>query len=233
MQLLQMCPGELEQARQNKAILMFGVGSIEYHGSQLPLGTDFFLVDGVIQAVEKRLPDKVVAAPSLAVSPTGFAVSGPQAGTVDIGVDAFMHHCADLLDSYERMGFHKIVILVHHQGGNIIPMLKTVLTKHTMYEKKAELGEGWWTDKRPGAVRRAPVELLPAMLDTHYFGGHGGKGETEGVLAIRPDLVHLEKVTNAEEEPFWNKSVTEVDEAAAKEQFADLIRLWVEKIESM
>lgn len=67
MQLLQMCPSELEQARQNKAILMFGVGSIEYHGSQLPLGTDFFLVDGVIQAVEKRLPDKVVAAPSLAV----------------------------------------------------------------------------------------------------------------------------------------------------------------------
>ena len=152
MQLLQMCPSELEQARQNKAILMFGVGSIEYHGSQLPLGTDFCLGDGVIQAVEKRLPDKVVAAPSLAVSPTGFAVSGPQAGTVDIGVDAFMHHCADLLDSYERMGFHKIVILVHHQGGNIIPMLKTVLTKHTMYEKKAELGEGWWTDKRPSAA---------------------------------------------------------------------------------
>ena len=38
--LQNMCPSELKAAAENGAPLMIAAGSIEYHGSQLPLGTD-------------------------------------------------------------------------------------------------------------------------------------------------------------------------------------------------
>lgn len=229
--LVNMCPDALEQA--SNMVLLIAVGSVEYHGSQLPLGTDLFITQGVAEAVEQRLPNQVAVAPPIAISPTGFAVSGPERGTVDIDVDCFMRYCGELLSSYERMSFKKIIVLVHHQGGNIISMLKTVISKHFMYDVKNERGNTWWSDKILASYRKTPVDVIPAMLDTHYFGGHGGKGETEAILAMKPELVHMENIVDLKHEYFWNQTVMEADKEKADAEFNELINKWVTFIEEI
>jgi len=223
--LLEMCPTDLKKAQSDGLPLMIATGSVELHGGQLPLGTDLFITEGVAREIEGRLP--VVVAPPIVYCPTGHAVSGPEDGTVDIGVDCFIDHCGQILSNYERMKFRKIYVLVHHQGGNISAFIKTAVLKYSMYEVNGVVGDGWWTKGVSNPMKSA-VEIVPAMLDTGFFGGHGGKGETEAVMAFRPETVRLE---NIEAEPYrWNRSVTEASEENALMQKETLVRKWVEKI---
>lgn len=223
--LQNMCPKELDEARKQEIPLMISAGSIEYHGSQLPLGTDLLIIEGLLREIEKRTP--VIVAPPFIYSPTGHAVSGPEQGTVDISIDCFINHCGEILKNYAQMGFKNIFVLVHHQGGNVGAFIKTAIQKFSMYEVANEIGDGWWTQRlqRP---ERSNIEVVAAMLDIKEFGGHGGKGETEAIMALYPELVHLENLGS--NEAWWNESVKDVDESKANEQMNCLINKWIEKL---
>ena len=223
-----MGPDELKQAVENKWPLFVTAGSIEYHGSQLPLGTDLLIVEGIVREIEKRVP--IVAAPPFAYSPTGYMVSGPDKGTVDISVSGFVAYCAEILQAYSRMGFETIYVLVHHQGGNVGAMLKTAALSIGGYPQYRELGEGWWTERKKPA-RPCRIEVTPAVFGegvTQAFGGHGGKGETQAILALYPELVHMERLGEAE--AWWNESVKDADAAEARREMEKLIDRWVEKL---
>ena len=224
--LVDMCPAELQKARNKGWPLIIAAGSIEFHGGQLPLGTDLFITEGVSAEIEKRLP--VVIAPSFVYCPTGHCVSGPEEGTVDIGIDCFIHFCGQILKNYDRMGFQKIYILVHHQGRNMEAFIKTSVLKYSMYEVHQSLGNGWWTKKLENPLKTA-VETVPAMLDTGFFPGHGGQGETEAVMAFRPETVKME---NAEEDEsvWWNVTAKDANASNAQKQKEILIDKWVKKI---
>ena len=221
--LTEMLPHQLEDAVRKKLPLIAAVGSVEYHGGQLPLGTDLFITEMVAKGIEKRIP--CVVALSFVFSPTGYAVSGPEKGTVDISVSLFTDYCAEILENYDRMGFERIIVLVHHQGGNIAPMINTAVMERRMYSVKDEKGYGWWTaGDRPV---RANIEVLPAMLDTHFFGGHGGKGETEAVMASRPELVDMERFKKG---IWWNDTAPQADADYARECLDTLLGRWAEKL---
>ena len=225
--LLDLCPTEFQKVKEGGLPLMIATGSVEFHGGQLPLGTDLFITEGVLKEIEKQIP--VVIAPPIPFCPTGYAVSGASQGTADIGVDCFIDYCGQILKNYEQMGFQKIYILIHHQGGNIGTFIKTAILKYSMYEVYQTLGDGWWTKKIPNPMKSA-VEIVPAMLDTKFFGGHGGKGETEAIMAFRPETVRFE---NTEKELFWwNETVTEANEENALMQKKILIEKWIQKINS-
>lgn len=223
--LQNMCPKDLARAKKDGLPLLLAAGSIEYHGSQLPLGTDLLIVEGVLREIEKRVP--VVVGPPFIYSPTGHAVSGPEEGTVDIPVDCFMEHCGAVLKNYERMGFSRILVLVHHQGANVGAFIKTAALKFQMYGVHEELGDGWWTKqlKRAG---RTDVEISSAILQSGSFGGHGGKGETEAIMALYPELVHMENL--GDHEAFWNESVKDADREEARLHMRQNIELWVKKL---
>ena len=222
---MNLCPADLQKVKDDALPLLIATGSVEFHGGQLPLGTDLFITEGILEEIEKQVP--VVIAPPFTFCPTGFAVSGPQMGTVDIGVDCFIEYCGQILRNYEQMGFKRIYILIHHQGGNIGTFIKTAILKYSMYEVNRTLGDGWWTDRKENRLK-AVFEIVPAMLDTRFFGGHGGKGETEAIMAFRPETVKLE---NTEKELYWwNETVVEASIENALVQKKQLIEKWVEKI---
>ena len=78
------------------------MGSVEFHGFHLPLGTDSYITEMVASGIEKRL--NAVVAPTVHLCPTGFAVSGPEQGTTDIDVELFVRWCRTLVSNYCRMG---------------------------------------------------------------------------------------------------------------------------------
>ncbi len=227
--LQNMCPKDLKAAIAAGLPLLIGVGTIEYHGSQLPVGTDLMIVEGTLREIEKKAP--VVIGPSFIYSPNGYAVSGPENGTVDISVECFINHCAEILQAYRQMGFQKIKVFVHHQGANIRKFLEVAVLKTGMYHTKDELGNGWWTDKKASAAS-GTIEVCNTVIGEQEilsaFGGHGGKGETQAVMATYPETVKMDYLTD--DEPWWNASVYEADAAEAKRCFDILIENQVKEL---
>lgn len=227
--LQNMCPKDIKAVIAKNLPLLIAVGTIEYHGSQLPVGTDLMIVEGTLREIEKRMP--AVIAPPFIYSPNGYAVSGPENGTVDISVDCFINHCAEILHAYRQMGFQKIKVFVHHQGGNIRKFVETAVLKTGMYSTQNELGYGWWTAKKASAASGA-IEVCNTVIGEQEilsaFGGHGGKGETQAVMATYPETVKMEYLTD--DEPWWNASVYEADQRQAERCFEVLINNQVEKL---
>ncbi len=226
--LQNMTPKALQAAVAENRPLLIGVGTIEYHGSQLPLGTDLMIVEGVLREMEKRAD--VVVAPPFIYSPNGYAVSGPELGTVDISVDCFINHVAEILTAYSRMGFRDIRVFVHHQGGSIGKFVETAALRLGMYNQQNILGDGWWTDKK--TAQMANIRVCAAVIGDaeirDAFGGHGGKGETQAIMATYPETVKLEELTD--HEAWWNATVTEANPETAKACFERLIQLQVEAL---
>lgn len=227
--LQNMCPKEIKAAIEGDLPLLIGVGTIEYHGSQLPVGTDLMIVEGTLREIEKQMP--VIVAPSFIYSPNGYAVSGPENGTVDISVDCFINHCAEILHAYRQMGFKSIKVFVHHQGGNIRKFIEVAILKTGMYNTQNELGNSWWTDKKSSKYP-ASIEVCATVIGEQEilsaFGGHGGKGETQAILATYPETVKMEYLTDRE--PWWNASVYEANKEEADRCFTILVSNQVKKL---
>ncbi len=220
------CPRELDEYRDKGLPLFIPFGTVEYHGSQLPLGADIIFPEKLLAEIEKHYP--IVIAPTVTCCPNGNAVSGTEKYTIDFSVDLFMDYCYELLKGYMKTGFRHIVLIVHHQGPNIEHMLRVVLAKLTMYEVKNELGDSWWTDnKSPSGPW---VEIYGALLGSQDFNAHADKPETEGIMAVAPETVHLEYI--GDNEPHWNANARLSDKAHADECFAALLDKWLQKVKN-
>jgi len=221
-------PCELKAAVEKGTPLMIAVGSIEYHGSQLPLGTDLLIVEGLIRELEKRTD--IVVAPSFTFSPTGFMVSGEDRGTVDVRIGTFIDYCSQILSCYKNMGFKKIYVLVHHQGGSIKRYLEIALEQINDYDAHKEFGKSWWTDRKK-KENTCDIEVCPAQFGEEVlkeFFGHGGEGETQPIMAYFPELVRMDYLTD--DEAFWNKNAKDSNMDDAIRARDILIASWLEKL---
>jgi creatinine amidohydrolase len=168
-------PAVREYFESNDTVVI-AVGSIEDHGRQNPLGTDAMAPDRLLDLIEERDPD-VLIAPTLPYGATDDLVGFP--GTVSLGVDCLvdvMTHITDCLRSY---GARRFVFLNGH-GGNVKPLTTVAMALNRAGNLAALLN--WW--------RIAP-QLNPA-----WGGGHGGAMETSANLAIDPDSVDLSQVAD-------------------------------------
>lgn len=115
--LTEMLPRDLKRAVDEKWPLLVPMGSVEFHGNHLPLGTDSFITEAV--ACGWRSASMWWSRRPCICARPAMPVSGPEQGTTDIGVELFIRWCRELVGNYRRMGFGRILFLVHHQGGNI------------------------------------------------------------------------------------------------------------------
>lgn len=227
--LQNMKPCELKAAVDKNMPLMISVGSIEYHGSQLPLGTDLLIIEGLLRELEKVT--EIVVAPPFTFSPTGYMVSGEDKGTVDIHIGTFIEYCAQILSAYKAMGFKRIYVLVHHQGESIARFLQFAVEQVNSYNAYEQAGKSWWTDgKKPQTTCDIKIESAQFGEEvTKEFFGHGGEGETQPIMAYFPELVKMEYMTD--NEPFWNKTATDSNMEDAIRARDLLINQWIKKLE--
>ncbi|MBP3627272.1 MAG: creatininase family protein [Clostridia bacterium] len=227
--LQNMKPLELKEAVDKNIPLMVSVGSIEYHGSQLPLGTDLLIIEGLLRELEKKT--EIVVAPPFTFSPTGYMVSGEDRGTVDIHIGTFIEYCSQILSAYKGMGFKRIYVLVHHQGGSIKRFLQLAVEQINSYSAYEQTGKAWWTDgKKPQNTCEIKVEAAQFGEEvTKEFFGHGGEGETQPIMAYYPELVRMDYLTD--DEASWNKSVVNANMDDAVRARDLLIDQWIKKLE--
>lgn len=161
-------------------IAVLPLAAIEQHGPHLPSGTDAMIAEGAIERIAKALPNDspTVFLPLQQIGKSDEHISFP--GTLTIGWQTMIESGIAIGESVARAGIRKLLIVTSH-GGNLAGMeiiarelrlRRNMLVVCTSFEKLAP-------PKRPADGMRIDI--------------HGGPYETSLMLALRPDLVDMEK----------------------------------------
>jgi creatinine amidohydrolase len=179
---------DVEEYLQRDQRLIFVIGSTEQHGRHLSFGTDTWQPWEIARRLSQQTG--VLLAPPLSYGMSLHHLGFP--GTLSLRPQTLSWVIADLLKSAYEHGFRRILILNGH-GGNVAAIqaaLAEVL--HELPDLQVRLGN-WWREPEVGAV-----------FDQALPGGgpqHADAGETSVVMAIRPDVVRLDRAAHSPEAP--------------------------------
>lgn len=203
MRLADARPDQLQAAVAGGWPVLLPAGCIEYHGPHLPLGCDAIIAEELALAAAREVP--ALVAPPLTYGPTGYAVTGPELGTLDVDTGRFGDHARDVLLALWRMGFPRIVVLIHHQGvdGPEGLALRRAAAEVAFSQGLAQGGEGWWgrDDHRELSHVFGRITVLPSVLPAAAAavpGDHAGATETSLMLHLRPESCDLTRLDPAE-----------------------------------
>lgn len=201
MKLQHLLPHQFKTAIDEGWPLLVSSGCIEYHGPHLALGLDTLVVEELLTRVAARA--QCVVAPPFWYGPTGYAVAGPDQGTLDVSTERFGRHVKDVLSSFWEMGFRWIVIGVHHQqmDGPESLAIRQAAAEVTFEKAHAERGDAWWgraplprSDRVFERIQVWPSVLPAAAEQGVVMADHAGYYETSLLLAARPELVEMERL---------------------------------------
>jgi creatinine amidohydrolase/Fe(II)-dependent formamide hydrolase-like protein len=201
MKLQHVLPHQLKRAVADGWPLLVPTGCIEYHGPHMALGLDTIIVEELLERVSGRA--QCIVAPPFWYGPTGYAVSGPGEGTVDVDTSRFGRHVKDVLAAFWDMGFKWIIVGVHHQqmDGPESLAIRQAAAEVTFERTHAERGDGWWgkapLDPSDRVFERIQVwpSVLPAAAEKGVvMADHAGVHETSLLLAACPELVDMERL---------------------------------------
>jgi creatinine amidohydrolase len=201
MKLQNVLPHQLRTAIDDGWPLLVPTGCIEYHGPHMALGLDTIIVEELLDRVSDRVP--CVVAPPFWYGPTGYAVSGPEQGTVDVDTNRFGRHVKDVLGGFWDIGFRWIIVGVHHQqmDGPESLAIRQAAAEVTFERARAERGDGWWgkAPLDPGDRVFERIQVWPSVLPEAAEKGvvmadHAGVHETSLLLAAYPELVDMDRL---------------------------------------
>ena len=182
---------EVHELAKTTDLAVLPIGSLETHGPHLPNGSDSFIAERVCELIAEEVP--CIVLPTLYYnicaqmkSFPGGAISIPPQVMIQL-YDAIFSECA-------RLGFRKIFAAVCH-GGSETPV-----------EFLANMVHERATSEVPGKPAKPDYYLFSKTLspgaaaakyakDPVLEVGHGGEIETALNMACRPDLVHMDRVT--------------------------------------
>jgi creatinine amidohydrolase len=227
MVLEEMTMTEFKKNLKKTKTIIFPFGTVEEHGSHLPLNTDTLIVTEILKYVVKKR--KVFLAPAINY---GVCTSTRQhPGTIAITPETLRRLAIDVIrDSFQK-GLRNFILISGHGGGLHMAALREV----------AEFLIDELNDVRIAVI--SPYDILSdelsSVIDTPND-SHAGELETSIVLSIAPESV---KGRSREEYPelprpfivrnklkYWRGGVWGNPEKATKEKGERAIQLIVRKI---
>ena len=200
MYLKHMLPHQLREAVERDDPLLVPAGCIETHGPHMAIGHDTIIVEEICDRVARRV--EAVISPSFDFGPTGYALGGPEDGTIDPDYDSFGSYVKSILRNFLEMGFRRIYVIIMHQGMEApLALAFKKAAAELSFEMVLAEGKprGWWADaalssasQQFGRVQVHPM-ILPAASPP-AGGDHAGYNETSFLLATRPELVDQEQL---------------------------------------
>ncbi len=172
-----------QAVRDAQGVCLVPLSVVERHGHHLPTGTDKFIGREMCRRVAALEP--VVVFPDVIFTQILEARHVP--GTIALDAGVMMSLLDNICREIARNGLKKIVLASAH-GGNY---------HFVRYFAQAQL-----ESTRDYVVYVADPIFTPeteaelAALWETSVDGHAGEHETSEILAIRPDLVHLDRAPN-------------------------------------
>ncbi len=173
---------EIEKAAKARTVAIFPIGSVEEHGTHLPLCTDSIQSEYIALEVAKRTG--CLVAPPLRY---GICNAGRNfAGTLTIEFDSLFGIVRDILSELVRNGFHRIIVMSGHAGSTHMAALKLAAQKVVQENVDTE------TSNKTRIMVLSDYDFAYELKETLSISnrdGHAGTIETSRVMGIRPKLV--------------------------------------------
>ena len=160
-------------------LVILPAGSVEQHGPHLPTGTDTLAANVISHGVAELMDGLVLPATPFGVTPMHM----PFEGTITFTPDTFMRVVIETCASTARHGAKYLMLLNWHEGN--IPSL--AIAAEALHREHG----------------MTVLTVQACYVAEELYGGscngltHGGEIEALAVLAIRPDLVHLDRIDNS------------------------------------
>ena len=164
--------------RWEVAVLPFG--ATEPHNLHMPYGTDNFEVEAVgNRACERayRAGARVVLLPTVPYGVNTNHLKIPGALTCSVTPTTLLHLVTDLVDSLERQGVRKLVLLNGHGGNELKPLTRELHHRTGVFLCVCD----WY---------RVAADLYPRLFQQP--GEHADEMETSLGLAFFPELLRPE-----------------------------------------
>lgn len=167
-------------ALSRDVLVVIPTGSLEQHGTHLPLFTDSLIVTAVAEAVEARLSDKVLLTPTLWLGSSGhhLAFSGSLSADFQTHIGAI----DSVVESLIPHGFTKFMVLNGH-GGNTDP---NGIATRTLKQRHPELTFG-----HIGYYDFLTPEHYAVLEGPQKTMRHADEAEASLMLHLHPDLVRV------------------------------------------
>jgi creatinine amidohydrolase len=170
-----------ERSSSTPAIAVLPLGATEQHGPHLPLETDTLIAQGIVARVRPLVPHLDVE--FLPVEPIGYSIEHMDVeGTRTLSFEEAVRRWITIGADLARRGVHRFVMLNAH-GGNS-PLMTIVATELRVRHDMLAVATSWTRFGYPEDIVSAKEKAI---------GIHGGLIETSVMLALRPDLVRMEK----------------------------------------
>jgi creatinine amidohydrolase len=218
---------EFREGLKRTRTVIIPFGSVEEHGTHLPLSTDTIIPVEILKVVQER--KDIFVAP-----PVNYGVctsTSQHPGTISISPETLRRLTYDLISDSYRKGLRNFILISGHAGGLHMNAIKEV----------AETLAG-----RLEGIRLAvfsPYELLWSELSEiaeTENDSHAGEIETSLILAVKSELVkgraeeeypHFPKpLIVSDKLKYWPGGVWGNPAKASREKGERVIRLVVEKI---
>ena len=234
---------EIEAAKKNKTPVVLVGGTVEYHGPHCSYGCDTLVAEGLLEKLAEK--KEIIIAPSIAYSPSSWAVGDATSGTVHIDEVVFEEYAYNIFMSMLYAGLRNIYVLIHHQfeQESLMPMTLSYMKaakRATMRYLEQTKGQGWWgsesykdyyenleTDDNPFAwIKVIPTMSTEVQNATGY--DHAGKYECSILMALYPDAVKLERLHEIKH--WFTESASEASKALGDEMVRQSLEYLNKKI---
>ena len=166
-------------------IAVLPLGATEQHGEHLPADTDWIIAEGIVGAVKARLP-LTMPVTFLPVEKVTYSVEhSNRPGSESLSWDNAIRRWIEIGEHLADKGIRKLVMLNAH-GGNS-PLMTIVATELRVRRKMLAVATHWSRFGYPAGT---------ISDNEKAYGIHGGEIETSIMLALRPELVHMDKTRN-------------------------------------
>jgi creatinine amidohydrolase len=175
---------EAEKAAEEDKVVIIPCGSVEEHGSHLPLCTDSLQAEHV--ALEVARKTGCLVAPPLRYGLCNSTRNFP--GTITITFDTLRAIMTDILEELIRNGFKRLLVLTGHAGGSHMTAIRLAA--------KAVVVNNMNEEDRPRIMVCSDYDFAFDLRgkdfddrDSHAGTIDAGTIETSRVMSIRPDLI--------------------------------------------
>lgn len=177
---------EIDKLDRDATIFVLPTGAIEQHGPHLPIDTDIFNSNSLVDAVAKNWNtahqgdnSRVITLPPIWWGTSPHHKGYP--GTVSLRIETFHNLLSDIFSSIIQHGFYRFLIINGH-GGNV----------GILNASMGELSESFGVSIPAYSYWQSIHNILIELGESEIGGmGHACEMETSLALYLRPELVNL------------------------------------------
>ena len=207
-----MLPYQIKEEIAKNTPVVLPIGVMEYHGEHMAVGMDKLAVTKSLERLEEQM--EVIILPSFSYGAASYAVAEPEEnGTLHVDASILAPLAEQIFYGLLRVGFRNIHGVVHHQTENFSSGMPTDLAfkigaRQAIFKfLERTYGEGWWgaenmsdyyAKHESGSDPFNWIKIHPLMdseIIKNYIFDHAGEGETSLLMALAPDGVEIDRVS--------------------------------------